>query len=51
MRDSQLTKDEKKLLAEMLKRLRIYPIRQGRIVINITPDDSVSSIEVTAFYR
>jgi hypothetical protein len=51
MRESQLTKDEKKLLVQFLERLNILPIRQGRIVINISPDRSISTIEVTSFYQ
>jgi hypothetical protein len=51
MREDQLTADEKKVLAQLLKQLKIVPIRQGRIIITITPDRTISSVEVTALYR
>jgi len=51
MREERLAAEDKKLLADLLKQLKIVPIRQGRVIITITPDKAISSIEVTALYR
>jgi hypothetical protein len=50
-RKEPLNKEEKNMLAILLKKLNIMPSRQGRIVIETTAEQSIGCIEVLAVYR
>jgi hypothetical protein len=51
MRKEDLDRENKKDLADLLKRMGILPSRQGRILIEVTPEATIGKIEATVAYR
>lgn len=51
MLPENIDKENKKILAKVLNELKLMPKCQGEIVINISPDLTISTIKVTTIYR
>jgi DNA repair exonuclease SbcCD ATPase subunit len=51
MKNINLDPEWKKKLAKILKEINLMPNNQGRLIINITPDQTIGSVEVTNDYR
>jgi len=45
LRNSPLTRDERIILKEMLKRMDVIPDTSGQLLIHITPSGDVTAIE------
>jgi hypothetical protein len=51
LKSDDLTPSEKKELAFLLKKIKIMPIRPGRIIIETTVEQTIGKVEVINIYR
>jgi hypothetical protein len=49
-RPEPLNKEEKNLLASLLKRLNIMPSRQGQVVIHVTAELTIGRLQIQTDY-
>ncbi|MGA2160275.1 MAG: hypothetical protein ABSG90_13815 [Dehalococcoidia bacterium] len=51
MKNNDLDPEWKKKLAKLLKEINLMPNKQGRLIIEITPDQTIGSVEIINSYR